>query len=353
MGFTNKGPVIPKDNTEIIPPSSNVAPPQKFDPVKEAAKTAASSNDIIQKGLENMKSAAGKYADAPAIQQFISGWPTQNIAQYESDNPGKGGAQQIKQYTDQFVNQFKNYVGREPTTDEVNTFWEQEVLPRSPYAAPLNQDTLKANVKTLLSDTFTKAAQDQATADLQTQAEKAVAPGSAYDEWANAYMGAVNNTEGALKDYQTRLFEKLRPNLITSLKTQGLLDTGALNTAFAGAASDLDATTANYMASARMGAATDIANQKMNIMSLPFQSQSNYTMNTVPNLTSAGQTALSNVWQQNLLTQQYLNERALQEMKMGSQPSALATIAGQMAGGIASNAAGGISYGYGQKIAKS
>jgi hypothetical protein len=256
---------------------------------------------------------------------------------------------QIKDFALVFENQFKNFVGRGPTTDEFDQFFRSVVMPAQAWKAPLNQTELRQNTSTLLSDFYSGAAEEEALNKSRRLASEAIAPGSAFDTWQGQYRQSLSDTEKSLADYQTRLFEKLRPQLLTSLQAQGLLNTGALNEAFAGASKDLSDEAQRYIVGARSAAEADIADRRYQIQSSPDNFALQNTFNAVPNLQAAGQNALQNVWggimqQKDFDNQMRLLERQ-SELQRSSRPSALSQYAGLILGG----AAGGFASGLGQR----
>ncbi len=267
---------------------------------------------------------------------------------------GKGGAEsshQIDAYANTFKQMFNSAIGRDPTADEYNQFFSSVVINDKPWTQTLDQNQLRQETTGLLNQFYSGEAQKVAEGKAQTTANAAVAPGSAFDVWQNQYRNSINDVSSALQDYQSRLFEKLRPQLLTSLKAQGLLDTGGLNQAFAGAAEDLGNQSQNYLAQAKTGIEADIANQKYGLMSAPNSFQLSNAFNTVPQLTSAGQTALQNVYgnmtNQNMFNQQAALQRELANMQYSNQPSLLSQYGGLILGG----AAGGVGQGIGKMIA--
>lgn len=289
------------------------------------------------------------YASSPDLQYILQGYQSQNPNQY-AGGPSKWQSDvkfTIDKYANTFGKMFKDKVGRDPTADEYNTFFQQVVIPDQPWATPADFTRATEETKSTLSDFFTTAAQEQAQKKAQESSAAAVAPGSSFDQWANSYRNSISGVEQSLADFQSRLMEKIRPQLLTSLKTQGLLDTGGLNKAFAGTAGDLTSAAQNYIAQARSGTEQDINNQKYNLLSLPYQQQSQYTMGQIPNLTASGQNALQNVWNQNLMNQQFKQQRQLLADQNSQQPSLLQQYGGMILGGTA----GGFGQNAGRRMA--
>lgn len=281
------------------------------------------------------------YAQSPALSGILQS--------YNASGKGRAQASQdIQSYATTFQQMFNSFVGRDPTAQEYDQFLQNVVVNDQPWAKTLDANQLRQETQGLLSQFYTGAAQETAQKKLQDQSQAAVASGSPFDVWQQSYTKSLGDVENSLMDFQSRLFEKLRPNLLTSLKAQGLLDTGALNTAFAGAANDLTSNVQNYMAQARNQAATDIANRRYDITSQPTNYALQNAFNTVPNLTASGQQALQNVYgnmvNTNMANLNYQNQLDLYNRQQSDQPSLLAQYGGQILGGTAG--------GFGQNVGK-
>lgn len=264
--------------------------------------------------------------------------------------PPADAARDIQSYTNTFKQMFTDKVGREPTAQEYDNFLQSVVVPDQPWSKSLEQPQLQEQTRGLLSDFYTGEAQKTAAQKLQDEATSALAPGSAFDIWQKAYMGAANDVEKNLLDYQSKLFEKIRPQLLTSLQAQGLLDTGGLNKAIVGAQTDLANSAGQYAAGVRQAAATDVANQRYQVASAPSLYKTQAAFGAVPNLTAAGQSALQNVYN-NMVNTNYLNatqafQREMYDKQLGSQPSLLSQYGGMILGGMA----GGAGQALGQKL---
>jgi len=393
---------------------------------------------------------------------------------------------QVQGYANEFASQFKNLVGRDPTSDEYSKFFQSVVVPDQPWMQPLNPDQFGQRTGGHIYNTYSRTAQDEQqkrTEDKANQStarnkalnrlQKYVGISSKWDTGANsgdihdalvatlpgneasnpnalkasdvsdatlAKMGlsrsnfmdmlkqrdilnsqsgeewtdlptfftdqqpvtfpggdssyytpqveglinqfrtdgnkaidryqesvnkSIDDVGSSLADFQSRLMEKIRPQLLTSLQAQGLLNTGGLNEAFAGQAKDLTDTASQYMAGLKSSAAQDVAGQRLqneqmaldlprNIQSqealadlqsrigqqqLPFELQRQNTLGQMSNMTQYGQNALQNAWNYsnnaNLANLNYQNQSKLLSQQQGYQPSPLYGIGGQILGGVA------------------
>lgn len=243
--------------------------------------------------------------------------------------------QQMTGYADEFRSQFKNVIGRDPSKEEFGEFFKH-LTNDQPWTQIINPNQLSQEVTGLLQNRFSSLAADEAEKRARSKAEAAVAPGSAFDVWQNAYRNSLSETEKSLSDYQTRLFEKLRPNLLTSLQAQGLLNTGALNEAFAGAAKDLSDESSRYIAQAKGGIEADIANRRYDIMASPGNFGLQTTYSGIPNLYSGGQAALDRAYQGYLTNMNFENQMELMRASRPDRVSPLSQYGGLILGGIAS-----------------
>ncbi len=279
------------------------------------------------------------YFNSPAFQEYINKFTADPGNALQNEGNTQGWINNIKGYGDTFRQIFNNYVGRDPNEGEFSQFFSSVVMPKYPHS--LDTTNLRQETTGLIDQFYRRTAEDEAVNRAKTEANSAVAPGSAYDTWANSYRQSISDTEKSLMDYQSRLFEKLRPQLLTSLQSQGLLNTGALNEAFAGAAKDLGEGTQNFLAGARSAADADIANRRYDIASSPSNYALQREFTAIPNLTASGQTALQNVWQGLLQQREFDQQNKMASMSQGEKPSALSQwgglILGNMAGGWASN----------------
>ncbi len=140
----------------------------------------------------------------------------------------------------QFNSMFESLVGRAPNTEELGRFYTEtggDIVYNSPLGrSEADSVNVRNQVGMYVNDTFQKTAQQVAEEQLRGQQTEA-------DSLAELFRGqgrsAISQTENQLLDFQTRLFERLRPQMMTSLQAQGLLNTGALNESLAGAAKDL------------------------------------------------------------------------------------------------------------------
>lgn len=253
----------------------------------------------------------------------------------------RASADDLQNYGDKFSQLFENYVGRKPTDNEVTQFYQQVVAPQGSFPGgnyPGSQE-LRDRTTNFISDTYQNAAQDVAQQKLEAQQGKA-------NDLANLFrtqgQSSINDVQKSLQDYQASLFERLRPNLITSLQAQGLLNTGALNTAVAGAQKDLADSGSQYIADL-----TYQNNQGANQIafsgaSAPYQFQQNQILNSVPNMQNAGAGALQNSYNSRMNDLNFLNQIALQNNaarnQSSMQPSFLRTLGQGFAGSLGSSA---------------
>jgi len=196
---------------------------------------------------------------------------------------------QISSQVTNFQSQFENLVGRAPTADETKQYINQFVIPNTNNIAtkPANFD-VNNQTQQFIGQNFQKAAQDYATQQLQQQqagwqslADTALSKGT----------DAINATQQSLLDYQSQLFDKLRPNLLTSLKAQGLLDTGGMNEAIAGVQGDLANNASQYIAGLQLQNAQNANNIALTGQAAPLQYEQQTTTGQPSYLQGVGSNA--------------------------------------------------------------
>lgn len=259
-------------------------------------------------------------------------------------------ASQLQNYGQQFKTFFENYVGRTPTQDEASQFFKQGVQPNlAQITTPGSNisENFGDFTKQFIADNYLRAAQDYAAQQLQSQQDEANRLSGVF---RNQGRQAISDTEARLKEYQTGLFEKLRPQLLTSLQAQGLLNTGGLNEAFGGAAKALANETSNYLTDANLQnemAANQIA---FSGASAPYEFARNAIISRPDFLQTQGQAALNRNHNNFLKSLDFRNQIALQNnaarLQADMQPGLLGRLGqnfvssfGQSAGGASGEGA--------------
>lgn len=262
----------------------------------------------------------------------------------DSQQARLGQANALVDVTNQFKSLWTNMVGRAPTEDELNEFLSNSagniVTNAAQGSGRVAQDptNVRNQIAQYVGDTGQQAAQaygEQQLADQQGKANELA------DLFRTQGRQAISSTEDQLLDYQNRLFERLRPNLMTSLQAQGLLNTGALNETFAGKAKDLSDQAQQFLIQANL----DNENQANAIAyggaSAPYLFKQGNITNQPNFLLQAGQDALNKntaTFMSNLDYQHQLGlidaQRRAQE---AMQPSFLHTFGQSAAQSLGSN----------------
>ena len=271
----------------------------------------------------------------------------------------------LNSLSDRFSSLFTNSVGRAPTAGEMETFLQQYVVPHTKEltTSGSNYNTYQDQfLNDFVGSTYKKAAQDETTRQLEAQQGKAndlanlfrTQGTTALGQYGQSLESAVSDTEQQLIDFQSRLFDKLRPNLITSLQAQGLLDTGGLNQAVAGAQKDLGLAAQDTLMNARLSNKSRLAElQLQNEMDAnaisqgaamdPYQFRREQALGSVPNFLQQGQQAMGNTLGAINSSQDYARQVGLMKLhgqiQSDARPSFLRTL-GQNFAGSFGNAAG-------------
>lgn len=292
------------------------------------------------------------YYWTPAFQEIVSQFTGDAGRTLPNTGAATSWVSNFKAYAGTFANQFKNLTGRDPNAEEYNTFFQEVIVPMQPWLKTPDQLQVSQLATDTINKNFSSVVQQAAEDKAKQQAEAAVAPGSAFDIWQSSYNKAISDTELQLQDFQQKLFEKLRPNLLTSLQAQGLLDTGALNTAFAGAAKDLGESAQNYLAGVKSQAASDIAGKKYAIQSSPSNFALQNTFGVPGNLSAYGQQALQNAFNYNQQMNLANLQNAFQKEMLASQgkSSPLSQLGGLFVGSLAGGLGSSLGKSWGQGL---
>lgn len=265
-------------------------------------------------------------------------------SRYKATTDEAGIYKNLNNAASTFQNLFKNLVGRDPNEGEFEQFYGVLSQPENLEIGAHESRTpmeMRDITTQFINDNFQRQAEEQAKNELMGQQQEANRLADLYRTQGNQ---AINDTQSALMDYQNRLFEKLRPQLITSLQTQGLLNTGGLNEAFAGAAGDLAAAGQEELRQQRLGVEQGANEIAFGGASAPYQFAQQQSMNRLGNLAQAGQTAQQNAYNTAMQQMAFNNQLKLEQFRMQNQPktSLLKQMGGQILGNIASTFVPGV-----------
>lgn len=247
---------------------------------------------------------------------------------------------------DEFKNLFTNLVGRAPTNDELNQFFKEsasQVVTNSANGLGRSEQDptgVRNQVAQYVGDTFQKQAQDYATQQLQDQQGQANSLADLFRTQGNA---AISSTEQSLLDYQSKLFDRLRPNLITSLQSQGLLNTGGMNEAIAGVQGDLANNASNYIAGLKLQNEQGANQIAFGGASAPYYYKQNLIASQPGQLQAAAQNALGANNQTFMSNLDYQHQLGMIQARMKAQqelqPSFLRTMGQSFADNFGNQAA--------------
>lgn len=267
-----------------------------------------------------------------------------------------GAFQYIQRIGDEFKQLFRNFVGRDPSGDEIGTAFQ--LFGGGTNINNVNDPLYTQQALTsFIGSNYGRAAQEQAALELENQrgswqklADLFRGQGTtAIDSYQQSLNQNLSDTEKSLIDFRDRLFEKIQPNLLTSLQAQGLNNTGGANEAFAGVAKDLADSAQEYIAGARTGIGQDIAGRRLeNDMfanqiaqgaeTAPLEARRNFSLGNVPNLLASGQNALQNVFGQFAADQDLRRQESLMRLQARlqeqMQPSFFRTFSQGFGGGF-------------------
>lgn len=220
---------------------------------------------------------------------------------------GGSGTDTVEQAALTFNTLFKNLVGRDPSADEANQFYTSTLAQRPwEYGSAGSQESLRLRdtATQFINDNYQSAMEDEANKRLVGQQAEA---GRLSDLFRSQGNEAINSMEASLLDYQSKLFERLRPNLITSLQAQGLLNTGGLNQAVVGAQNDFATEAGAQVANAKFDNDQQANAIKFAGEAAPYEFKQAQILGSVPYARAQGQGALQNLFQQRLMDQEQAN----------------------------------------------
>lgn len=248
---------------------------------------------------------------------------------------------------DQFTQLWTNLVGRAPTADELNHFYNTsagQIITTSAGGlgrSEADPTGVRNQIAQYVGDTGQKASQDYATQQLTAQQGQANDLANLFRTQGNT---AISSAESSLLDYQQKLFERLRPNLITSLQSQGLLNTGGMNEALAGKQADLANEGANTVAQLKLQNENQANAIAYGGASAPYLFNQSQITNQPQSLLQQGQAALNQnnaTYMSNLdFTHQLALINANAQAQQSLQPSFLRSFGQSAATSLGSNFSG-------------
>lgn len=288
-----------------------------------------------------------KYADLSGYQNAFN-QVFQHGVSMNSDSEGarQRAGQGLSDMADQFSQQFTNMVGRAPNQDELNSFLGSQagnIFVNSANGGQPGTDpnNVRNQIVQYVGDTGQQAAKDYATQQLQAQQGQANDLASLFRTQGQQ---AISQTENSLLDYQQRLFERLRPNLITSLQSQGLLNTGGFNEAMAGQQADLANQGAKYVADLNLQNEQGANAIAYGGAAAPYQFQQQQIMQQPGQMQQMGMDALNKAFQTSMSNLDFNHQAQLMNLQgqiaRNNQPSFLHTLGQSTATSLGTNLGG-------------
>jgi hypothetical protein len=254
---------------------------------------------------------------------------------YQIENTRDQGSARLGQAVEQFNSLFTQLVGRAPDNNEIDVF-NKNILSQN-YQVGAHESGTLADLRDpttqFINDNFQKQAEQQVQQQLQGQQTEATRLAGFAREQGRT---AISSVEQDLMNYQQKLFEKLRPNLITSLQTQGLLNTGGLSEAMAGAQKDLADEGSNYLRDQRLQNELAANQIEYGGQAAPYMFQQQQALNQVPWMQQQGMASLDRNFQSRQNELQFGRQlqlmQAQADAQRGSQPNFLKQFGGQLLG---------------------
>lgn len=224
---------------------------------------------------------------------------------------------QINSSLADFSGQFRNLVGRDPTHEERGAYLSNLVSNSGLDAFTGNRGLELSQLTGNYIGNQYKDESDRITGEkLAGQQNEANRLGELFRTQGNE---SINNVEQSLIDFNDRLQTRIRPNLITSLAAQGLLNTGGLNQAIAGQQADFANESSRQIADLRYQNDQGANAIAFGGASAPYNYQMAQLQNQPAYLQNAAQTGLQNSY--NTMTNQlnFNNQAKLNEQRYYQQ----------------------------------
>jgi hypothetical protein len=250
-------------------------------------------------------------------QGWYDAWNKYRSQTGQYNNPADdSAANEMTRYGDTFSSQFKQLVGRDPNQIEFGKFWNEVVVPRGNFVGDAATQQLQDQTKNFVSSNFQREAEEQVNNELQAQQQQA---NSLADLFRTQSAGVESSYQNSLLDFTNKLIERVRPNLMISLQSQGLLNSGGLNQAIAGQQADLARDAGQQVADLKLQ-----NDQQANAIAFggaaaPYEFQKAQSMNRLPYLQGQGESSINRMFQTRLMDQQFQNQMALQKDARGGK----------------------------------
>lgn len=241
-----------------------------------------------------------------------------------------------------FNSLFKQLVGRDANEGEQAQFFDTVQTNAKQFGDTFAQGTTNDYLKDFVSSRYQRQAEDQINQELVGQQDEA---NKLADLFRQQGSQTATSLEGQLQDFVKRTYEKVRPNLITSLQSQGLLNSGALDTAFAGKFSDLASEAQNQVSDYRRGVEEQANAIAFGGAAAPYNFKQATTLNRLPYLQNQGESSITRLFQNQMQQNAFANQMAMLNrqatLQREAQPSFLRTMGQGFAGSFGSTAGSG------------
>lgn len=219
--------------------------------------------------------------------------------------------QRLRGFDTQFRTEFERLVGRNPGADEAAKMYETVFMPNlGAFNDPNSYQYQRFGdqVRSEVSNLFQPQVEQNVSTQLQQQQGEANRLADLFRTQGNE---AINGVEQSLLGYQQKLFERLRPNLITSLQAQGLLNTGGLNQALAGQQADLANEAGQQVADLRFQNEQGANEIAFSGAAAPYEFQRGQTLSRLPQAQAFAEGAMNRLFSQQSADQAFRNQLEL------------------------------------------
>lgn len=202
---------------------------------------------------------------------------------------------QISQHADTFSNLFKNAVGRDPNESEINKFFSDYVGQNTDSLTNSNvgKQQTRDEIAQFIGDTFKGTADQESQTKLSDLSTKY---GSLADSYMEMGKKSLSGLSDSLRDYQVKLFDKLRPQLNLAAQAGGYADSGGQTLQEEGALRDLGTDAMGYMIPAQQQLESQANQIRLGGEAAPLDFASSIATQQPGMLSSMGTEALGRNW---------------------------------------------------------
>jgi len=270
------------------------------------------------------------YNEAIRVRQALS-----NTSKADAKNIIDSHLRQFRQF-------YKGQFQEDPSDEDLSVFLEAVVLPRAGHFAGGAQEVAD-NIRTFVADRFSGRAEQISKRRLEEARPEAQRLSDVLLSEGRKQLGSIADE---LRDYQVRLFEKLRPQLTIMSKASGLEGGGGQLLQEQGALEDLGRGSQEFLLPRLADLASQAANIRYSGEAAPYEFERAMALGGPDTLRQLGQQAVQRAFDFSRADQNFRNQSAMLDKQLSSMPSFWESL-GQ---NLLSSGIQGLSAGWGYRL---